>query len=88
MSETSEIREHLIAAANKLSSTPVDENGRLVDYLDFILSEYKNTIRKLLNATSTFEALGEWSALDINRSTEKKERLKVDLVVKHAEALL
>lgn len=48
-SENDEIREHLIKAANRLSSKPVSPDGRLVDYLDWITSRYGEMLDQLFN---------------------------------------
>lgn len=47
--QLSEIREHLIKFANRLSPTPVAEDGRLVDYLAWITERYETMLDGLLN---------------------------------------
>ena len=48
----------------------------------------RGALKALLGLTSTIEVLGEWEALDINRSARTKNRAIVDQAISDARAAL
>lgn len=67
-----------------------DEEGDWVKHSEATaqIERMREALKGLLQMTNNIEALGEWEAMDINRTLRKTYRAKVDAAIAKAKSAL